>query len=194
VRITRVRGVPLASAVYPSRAVGRHALSATPEARNVVVYLRGAASPGALPVGRYAITQQDESFEPRVLAITRGSTVDFPNGDPFFHNVFSLSSAGTFDLGRYRQGDSRSMTFTKPGLVKVYCHIHSHMSASILVLDHPYFAIPEADGTFAIAGVPAGRYTIVGWHERVGERVSQVQVESGRTVAVEMTLPIEEGP
>ena len=81
-----------------------------------------------------------------VVAITKGSTIDFPNNDPFFHNVFSLSSVDTFDLGRYKQGESRSTKFEKPGLVKVYCHIHSHMSASILVLDHPYFAMPPATG------------------------------------------------
>ena len=166
----RVRGVPLPSNAYQPRAVDRHERRPGPEIKNVVVYLKDAAFRGALPTARHEIRQLNESFMPRVLAITRGSTVDFPNGDPFFHNVFSLSGAATFDLGRYPQGQTREQQFTKPGLVKVYCHIHSHMSATILVLDHPYFTVPDLDGTFTLPDVPAGQYTIVGWHERVGER------------------------
>ncbi len=90
------------------------------------------------------------------MAITRGSTVDFPNGDPFFHNVFSLSRAANFNLGRFERGQSRSREFTKAGTVKVYCDIHSHMSATILVFDHPYFTIPELDGSFELPAVPVG--------------------------------------
>ncbi len=129
---------------------------------------------------------------PRVLAVTRGSAVSFPNADPYFHNVFSLSRAATFDLGRFRQGQTREQQFTKPGLIKVYCHIHSHMSASILVLDHPYFAVPRLDGSFTLADVPPGRYTIVGWHERVGERSSTIEVEARRTASIELSLPVED--
>src|SRR5262245_54480109 len=139
IKLTRVRGTPLPSNVYQPRAVNRHAPQPLPEIRNVVVYLKDASFRGTLPAGREVIRQENEAFVPRVVAITRGSTVEFPNGDPFFHNVFSLSSAATFDLGRYPNGKSGSWRFPKPGLVKVYCHIHSHMSASILVLDHPYF-------------------------------------------------------
>ncbi len=88
----------------------------------------------------------------RVVAITRGSTVDFPNGDPFFHDVLSLSRRGTFDLGSYPRGQTKAHQFRQAGLVKVYCHIHSHMTASIMVFDHPFFTIPKPDGTFAIVG------------------------------------------
>jgi hypothetical protein len=87
-----------------------------------------------------------------------------------------------------------SKTFSKAGLVKVYCHIHSQMTATILVLDHPYFAVPELDGSFTLSNVPSGRYTIVGWHERVGERMASVQVEDGRTATVDFSLPVEDGP
>jgi len=140
------------------------------------------------------ITQQHEAFMPRVLAVTRGSTVDFPNADPFFHNVFSLSGAETFDLGRYPQGQTKSKTFPKAGLIKVYCHIHSHMSATILVLDHPYFATPDSNGAFTLPNVPPGRYTIVGWHERVGERTGLVIVEDGQTASINLSLPVEDTP
>src|SRR5262249_5075441 len=146
VRVTRVRGTALPTNVYSPRAVDRRESPPVPEIRNVVVYLKGATSRGAVATSHQEIRQENEAFIPAVLAINRGSTVDFPNADPFFHNVFSLSSASTFDLGHYRQADSRSVKFTKAGLVKVFCHIHSHMSASILVLDHPFFASPSDNG------------------------------------------------
>jgi plastocyanin len=192
VKLTRVRGTPLPSNVYQPRAVNRHDGPSFPEIKNVVVYLKNAHYGGPLPTARYEIRQESESFVPRVLAITRGSTVDFPNADPFFHNVFSLSSVATFDLGRYPSGKSQSWRFTKPGLVKVYCHIHSQMSASILVLDHPYYAVPEIDGVFTLPDVPPGAYTIAGWHERVGERAQAILVEAGRSVSVDLSLPVED--
>jgi hypothetical protein len=123
---------------------------------------------------------------------SRGSSVGFPNDDPFFHNVFSLSSAATFNLGRFPQHQTRVREFTRTGLVKVYCQIHSHMSASILVLDHPYFVVPELDGTFTLDGVPAGRYTLVGWHERVGERTSPIEIAAGARTTVDLALPVED--
>jgi plastocyanin len=190
----RVRGTPLPSNVYQPRAVSQHENSETPEISNVVVYLKGAPFAGVLPAAHREIRQEREIFLPRVLAVTRGSTVDFPNSDPVFHNVFSLSGAKTFDLGRYPMGQTKAITTTKPGLIKVYCHIHSHMNASILVLDHPYFTTPETNGSFRLAHVPAGTYKIVGWHERVGERVSTITVEPGGTTSVELSLPVQDGP
>ena len=189
---TAVRGGPLASNAYQPRSIGSHQPARTPEIQNVIVYLRDPALKGAARVARHVIEQKNETFAPRVLAVTRGSVVSFPNEDPYFHNVFSLSRASTFDLGRYRQHQSREQRFTKTGLVKVYCHIHSHMSASIMVLDHPYFTVPNLDGTFALPAVPAGRYTIVGWHERVGERTGVIEVEPGRTAEIDLSLPVED--
>jgi plastocyanin len=192
VRLTaRVRS-PLPSSVYPSRTIGKHVAPAIPEIRNVVVYLKDPGFRGTLRTTKSELRQEDETFIPHVLAITKGSTVEFPNGDPFFHNVFSLSSAATFNLGRYPRGETRGERFVKTGLVKVFCDIHSHMSASILVLDHPYFTIPAVDGTFELPNVPPGRYTLVGWHERVGERTLPVQVEAGRTTTVDLTVPVED--
>jgi hypothetical protein len=191
---SRVRGTRLSSNVYTPRAVQPHDAAPVPEIKNVVVYLKNVKYTGPLPVSHAQIRQEHETFVPRVLAITRGSTVDFPNADPFFHDVFSLSSAASFDLGHYPPGQSRSQKFQKPGLVKVYCHIHSHMSASILVLDHPYFSIPDFDGSFTLPDVPPGRYTIVGWHERIGERAVSVNVEAGKAASVRLSLPIEDAP
>jgi plastocyanin len=189
---TAVRGVPLSANAYQPRAVGRHEPRQTPEIQNVVVYLKNVVYTGVLATARHLVEQRNETFIPRVMAVTRGSVVSFPNGDPYFHNVFSLSRAATFDLGRFRQGQAREQRFSKPGLIKVYCHIHSHMSASIMVLDHPYFAVPRLDGTFTLADVPPGTYTIVGWHERVGERSSTIDVAPGRTAAVDLSLPVQE--
>jgi plastocyanin len=189
----RVRS-PLASNVYPSRTIGKHAGPGIPEIRNVVIYLKDPAFRGTLKTTKSELRQEDETFVPHVLAITRGSTVEFPNADPFFHNVFSLSSTAAFNLGRYPRGETRGQRFNKPGLVKVFCDIHSHMSASILVLDHPYFTIPSVDGAFELPNVPAGRYTLVGWHERVGERMVTVRVEAGQTSTVDLTVPVEDKP
>jgi hypothetical protein len=102
---------------------------------------------------------------PHVLAVTVGTTVDFPNSDRVYHNVFSLSSTKRFDLGRYAAGRSRSVRFDRPGIVRVFCEIHSHMSAFILVFNHRYFAVTGADGRYQIARVPPGRYTLVAWNE-----------------------------
>jgi len=190
----RMKGSALASTAYPTRAVDGSDRPPIPEIRNVVIYLTDVGFRGALPPVKAVLHQEHETFVPHVLPITRGTTVEFPNDDPIFHNVFSLSSAASFDLRRYPHGESRSQQFPKTGIVKVYCHIHSHMSATILVLDHPYFAVPAADGTFELPNVPPGEYTLVGWHERVGERRSRVRVERGKTATVDLALPVENRP
>lgn len=191
VRLVVPPATPPPSGVYPSRRVTRPAPRAS-EIAHVVVFLKDVPRHGDLPSSHATIVQKDEAFVPRVVAITRGSTVDFPNADPFFHNVFSLSRGASFDLGRYPRGDTRSKRFSTAGLVKVYCHIHSHMTASIMVFDHPYFRIPSANGSVVIEDVPAGTYQLSAWHERIGESISTVRVEAGRTARVEFALPVEQ--
>ena len=160
--------------------------------QKVVVFIKNAPANGDVPVTRATIAQKDEAFVPGVVAITSGSSVEFPNFDPYFHNVFSLSRAASFDLGRFPRGDTRIRKFTATGLVKVYCHIHSHMSASILVFDHTFFQIPEPGGWFSLDGVPAGTHQISAWHERIGESVRQVRVAAGERTRVEFSLPVVE--
>jgi plastocyanin len=189
VQLVAPPGAPIPSGAYPSRRVSPQPHRAS-EIGNVVVYLKDALRATTLPASRAQMRQEDEGFVPRLVAVTRGSTVEFPNADPYFHNVFSLSRGATFDLGRYPRGESRSRTFSQPGLVKVYCHLHSQMSASIMVFDHPHFVIPETDGHFALADVPAGEYRLSAWHERIGESAKSIVVEAGRVVRIEFVLPV----
>jgi hypothetical protein len=133
--------------------------------------------------------QRNETFVPHVLAVTVGSVVEFPNSDKTFHNVFSLSKAKRFDLGRYAAGKSKSVRFDRPGLVRVFCDIHSHMNAYVLVLTHRFFDITDVDGRFRIPAVPPGSYTIVGWYEGEERASRQVTVPAGGVVEIDLTVP-----
>jgi plastocyanin len=188
-----VVSVPVAAPAPSGAYASRRVVGAAPtgsELGNVIVFLKDPPKPPAVPVMRATILQQNETFIPRVVAITTGSSVVFPNGDPFFHDVFSLSRSGPFDLGSYARGKSKTQKFERAGLIKVYCHLHSHMTASIMVFDHPYFAIPAPDGSFAIDDVPAGTFAVSAWHERIGENTQQVTIEGGRTSDLQFALPI----
>jgi plastocyanin len=134
---------------------------------------------------RVRMDQRNERFVPRVLAITVGSIVDFPNNDRTYHNVFSLSEVRTFDLGRYAAGRSKPVRFDRPGVVRVFCDIHSHMSAFILVFAHRFFAVTDADGRYRIDNVPPGAYTVSMWHEASVAEARPVTVpESGGEIEV----------
>ncbi|HTO94595.1 MAG TPA: carboxypeptidase regulatory-like domain-containing protein, partial [Bacteroidota bacterium] len=136
----------------------------------------------ALPPHAPSLDQRNLQFHPQVLAVLAGTRVEFPNRDNLFHNVFSYSQPKEFDLGRYPRDDSRSVTFDRPGVVRVYCDIHSTMSATILVLRHPYFASPDDAGAYTIGRIPPGTYRVILWYDRdVLERKS-VDVHEGEDV------------
>lgn len=116
---------------------------------------------------RFRMEQKGKRFGPRVLAVPTGSVVDFPNFDPILHNVFSLFDGKRFDLGLYEAGTSRSVTFAKPGVSHVFCNIHPEMSAIIVTVDSVHHATSDARGTFALDGVPPGRYRLSLWHDRL---------------------------
>jgi plastocyanin len=116
---------------------------------------------------RARMDQRNERFVPHVLAIVAGTYVDFPNGDSTYHNVFSLSKTKEFNLGRYAAGRSKAVRFERPGVVRVFCDIHSHMSAFILVFAHRFFAVTDDDGRYRLDNVPPGTYTVVVWNETV---------------------------
>jgi plastocyanin len=191
VKLTTASSARSTASAYEGRSVSPRA-KPLPEARNVAIFFDGIRVSVNLPAMKASIAQKDEQFAPHLVAVTTGSSVSFPNDDPFFHNVFSLSRGSTFNLGRYPSGISRSRVFAKPGVVKVFCELHSHMSAVVRVFDHPWFTIPDDQGSFAIDAVPAGAHTLVAWHERIGERRDQVTIRPGQTTAVTFTLPVLE--
>ncbi len=148
---------------------------------DAVLYLEGAATPAttAKPVTvEIAIT--DKVYAPHVVVVPVGSTVRFPNHDPFNHNVFSVSEPNSFDLGLYGRGEARSHTFEQPGLVRIFCNVHPRMVAYVLVMANRYYAQPASDGSFAIENVAPGRYRLHVWHERIpSEVVKEVTAGSG---------------
>ena len=171
--------------------LGARVTTATPDLRRGLVYLE-VAPRGAFDDGepaRVAMDQRNEMFVPRLLAIETGTTVDFPNSDAIFHNVFSLSRARRFDLGRYAAGKSKAVRFDRPGVVRVFCDIHSHMSAFIVVFNHPYFKVTDADGRFRVDNVPPGTYTLVGWYEGEARVRKAVTVTAGAVADVDLVAP-----
>ena len=188
-------GIPIATrrptTAYPTRSVPSPRLAPESERRNVVVYLRNAQPQSVAPM-RVAIRQRDESFGPRVVAVTVGSDVEFPNDDPIYHNVFSLSRVKNFNLGRYPRGETRRVRFDRPGVVKVFCEIHSHMSATVMVFDHPWFTVPNDLGAFELTGLPSGDRQVTAWHERLGDTTVSVRVELGRVLQTDFILPVPE--
>ena len=137
----------------------------------VVVWLEPLSGEPAPPkAGHAEMIQKDKTFSPHVLAIAAGTTVDFPNYDPIFHNAFSNYDGQIFDIGLYPPGTTRSIPFRRPGVVRVFCNIHPTMSAVIVVLKSPYFSVSDRSGAVEIAGVPSGSYRLHVFHERATER------------------------
>jgi plastocyanin len=136
--------------------------------------------PAPAPV-RAEINTADKEFSPHVLVLPVGSTVTFPNHDPFNHNVFSLSEENPFDLGLYGRGETRTVKFSRAGIVRIFCNVHPQMSALVVVRENPYYSQPSSDGSFTIDGVPAGRYVLHAWHERASE------------VSRDLTVPVQAG-
>ncbi len=158
--------------------------------RQGVVYLETAPR-GAFEEresGRAVMDQRNETFVPHLLAVTVGTVIDFPNSDKTYHNVFSLSKARRFDLGRYAVGRSKAIRFDRPGVVRVFCDIHSHMSAFILVFSHRFFDVTDDEGRFRIDNIPAGTYTVVGWYEGEPRASRAVTVPPGGVVDLELVV------
>jgi plastocyanin len=116
--------------------------------------------------GHYRLVQKKKRFTPHILVVPVGAVVEFPNYDPFFHNVFSLYDGKRFDLGLYEAGATKTVKFNTPGVSYIFCNIHPEMSAVVLVTRSPYYAVTNSEGDFAIANVPSGRYQLNVWHER----------------------------
>jgi len=162
----------------------------TPDLLRSVVYLESAPR-GAFETsdgGHAVMDQRNETFVPHVLAISTGTTVDFPNSDKFYHNVFSLSKTRPFDLGRYAAGNSRPVRFDRAGIVRVFCDIHSHMNAYILVFSHPFFAMTDSEGRYRIENVPPGTYGVIAWNEGTSSETRPITVPDGGIAELDFTL------
>jgi plastocyanin len=178
--------VILSAAIEPGAAASAGSVSgrvrlvkggaARADASNAVVGVEGPG--GAGPARSLTMAQESKRFTPRVLIVPRQGTVEFPNNDPVYHNVFSVSGANRFDLGLYRSGASKSRSFAEPGVVRVYCNIHPQMVGFLLVVDTAFAAVTDRDGAFRFDGVPAGSWTLKAWHEEGTETSLPVVVPS----------------
>jgi plastocyanin len=167
------------------------------EKSHVAIYLEG-VQPAKTGVPRPPLTtppltmeQKNRTFVPDLLVIPAGSAVSFPNVDPIFHNVFSLSRPKSFDLGNYPAHQTRVVTFDKPGIVTVNCHLHPNMSAAIVISPNAWAARADGEGRFTLPEVPPGRYTVVAWHKAAGFFRREIQLTADRDAEVEFLIPLE---
>jgi plastocyanin len=184
----------VAPTVYDLRGTAPLSTSADPELVSefdrTVVMLSG-KTPVPVEPQTITIEQRNNHFEPDLAVIPAGSTVRFPNSDPIFHNVFSLSRAQKFDLGFYPKGQSESVKFEHPGVVQIYCHIHANMYAAIVVTDSPWYGKPGADGTITLKGVAAGHYRAEAWHKIAGLYRVELDVPATGKVQADIWVPLD---
>jgi plastocyanin len=162
-----------------------------PDLRRGVVYLETAPRSAfdERDPGRAIMDQRNETFVPHILAVMVGTVVDFPNSDLTYHNVFSLSRAKRFDLGRYAAGKSKAVRMDRTGVIRVFCDIHSHMNAFVLVFNHPFFDITDTEGRFELPALPAGTYSIVGWYEGEARITRSIVVPPTGWAEIDLVVP-----
>jgi plastocyanin len=153
----------------------------------VIVYAEPLDAAAPRRPGTFTLTQKHRAFSPPVLAVPVGSTIDFPNADPVFHNVFSLSPPEPFDLGLYRSGASKTRTFTRAGTYRVFCNIHPEMTAFVVVVPTPWVTLAAGDGRFTL-DLPPGRYRLTALSERARPAQAEVTVGPGATAAPPLAL------
>jgi len=161
---------------------------------DVVVSLTSTQAEEPAPPGpTLRFVQKNKRFTPHLLAVTPGTQIEFPNQDPFFHDVFSIYRGKPFDLGLYESGAVRKVRFTQPGVSFIFCNIHPEMSAAVVVLKTPHFAITGRDGSFQINRVPPGRYKLEVWAEAAAEaelvsQTREVEISAGDNPPLSITL------
>jgi plastocyanin len=162
------------------------------EQSRVVVYLEGAAPAGDQNAPVTAQVQQlDRRFVPDLVVVPAGSTVSFPNMDPIFHNIYSLSKPKSFDLGAYDKGQTKRVVFSKPGIVEIYCHLHPNMAATVLVTPNRWYARPDPSGQYRIPNVPPGQYTVVAWHKSAGVLRKTITVDAHHDATASFFIPLD---
>lgn len=169
---------------YPGGAPASREVQPVPR----VAFLEGSVGSNAGRANTPEMAQRDTAFGPPLLVVPVGASVEFPNRDPFFHNVFSYSGPKRFDLGRYPRGESKAVVFDEPGIVKIYCEVHEFMRAAVIVTENPFHAVVAQDGSFRIEGVPPGRHTLVVWDADGGEKRTEVAVVAGKGAHVQIRL------
>jgi plastocyanin len=186
---------PALPAVYDLRGVSipeapKQSLSSAGIGR-VAVWLEAAGLTAAAPLSA-TMEQRERRFEPDMVIVPVGSKVTFPNQDPVFHNIFSLSRSRSFDLGFYAQGKTREVVFSHPGIVQVYCHVHPEMYGVVVVVPNAWSARPDRDGAFSLQDVPPGKYQLKIWQRSAGLMHKSVTVHQGESVHLTINLPDEQ--
>jgi plastocyanin len=180
------------AAVYDLRGVALSSRQPATQTANpydrVAIWLES-KTPVAAPPTKAVMRQRNRTLDPSLLVIPVGSTVDFPNLDPIFHNIFSLSRTQSFDLGYYPEGRSRSINFSRPGIVQVYCHIHPNMYGAIVVTESRWFGKPLEDGSFVWHDVPPGAYRLCVWQKSAGIAHKAIEVPGAGVVQVNVSIP-----
>ena len=162
---------------------GSVALANGKPASHAVVFLQG-DGPKPAPLANVVIDQKDMRFTPHLSVVTVGTKVRFPNNDAVFHNVFTEYHASRFDLGMYPRGKSKFQTFDRPGVAALLCTVHPEMSAYVVVVDTPYYAMADKQGRFTIPNVPVGKYKAQVWHESGEKGAQDVTVSEGGTLSL----------
>ena len=174
------------------RYAGQVGALAAPEPPTAVVFLEGAPVPAddKPATNVVQVVQKGMQFGPGLIAVRKGTRVEFPNGDDFYHNVFSYSKAKRFDLGRFLKDEKpAAVTFDQPGVVKLYCEIHEHMRGTVIVLDTPYFVKTGTNGTYRLTGLPAGQFKLKAWVDEKLVHEQPVDLKPGATARVNFPGP-----
>ena len=180
--------VAIGSSSYAGEIKGKVKIKGVKDLENILVYVENAEGSFEVPRKRPEMNHLNLQFVPSRLAVLKGVTVDFPNSDPVFHSGFSISDSNPFDLGIYGRGHEKFAHFKNAGVVEIFCHIHSHMHAFMLVLENPFFASTAKDGSYNIPDVPPGDYQVKAWMSPAVSSSKKVSVKESKTASLNFSL------